>query len=183
MKEIPINYLYEIFDIDFEEGVLRWKTRPLSHFKTRRAFSSWNAKYPGSIAGHKIKKGYFKTSINGTAIFCHRVIYAMFFYEWPTCQVDHINRNRDDNRIKNLRSVTNTGNQKNRKINCNNTSGVMGVRWHSPLSKWSSKIGVNGRKRHLGYFTSKVDAIKSRKDAEIKYGFHENHGRNIEVSK
>jgi hypothetical protein len=59
----------------------------------------------------------------------------------------------------------------------NNTSGVVGVHWHKRHSKWQVQIGTGGKKRTLGYFKNKKDAIDVRKAAEIGYDYHENHGR------
>jgi hypothetical protein len=58
-----------------------------------------------------------------------------------------------------------------------NTSGITGVTWHSQRGKWLAQIWVNGKKVHLGVFLSIDDAARARKDAEIKYSFHENHGK------
>lgn len=61
--------------------------------------------------------------------------------------------------------------------NANNTSGVTGVIWNSHFGKWKAQIGVNGVMVNLGTFTDKEEAITARKDAEVKYCFHENHGK------
>ena len=58
----------------------------------------------------------------------------------------------------------------------NNTSGVTGVSWNRKAGKWDAYIKVNGKRINLGYYVDKQDAIKTRRDAEIKHGFHENHG-------
>jgi len=97
--------------------------------------------------------------------------------EWPQDEIDHINGIRTDNRLVNLRSVTHRENQKNIKRSTCNTSGRVGVRWEGHRSKWRSAIKVDGREKHLGSFDSFAEASAARKAAEIKYGFHKNHGR------
>lgn len=94
-------------------------------------------------------------------------------------EVDHGNHNTLDNRKLNLKISTHQGNSRNRKINYNNKSGHCGVYWDTDNSKWRAHIRVNGKTVNLGRFKNKADAIKSRQAANIKYGFHENHGLSI----
>ena len=90
--------------------------------------------------------------------------------------IDHLNHNRSDNRILNLRSVTRQDNNMNQTLSKHNTSGVMGVSWHKRQQKWCAGIKVKYKKIYLGSFDDKNDAILARKEAELKYGFHDNHG-------
>ena len=92
-------------------------------------------------------------------------------------QVDHINHDRTDNRIENLRLVNANENGKNQKASVRNKSGVVGVSWKKSKNKWHSQIMVNGKQIHLGFFDNIDEAKKARIDAERKYGFHENHGK------
>ncbi len=99
------------------------------------------------------------------------------YNEYPT-QIDHINGNSLDNSISNLRNVTHTENQRNIKIQRNNTSGICGVRLYAynRTKKWVSSIRRNGKTVTLGYFLDLNDAIIARKMAEYEIGFHVNHG-------
>lgn len=92
-------------------------------------------------------------------------------------EVDHINHIRDDDRLRNLRSVTHQENHRNRAVNKNNKSGVVGVHQQKEGGKWRAQIMIDGKQIMLGRFHKKEDAIKARKEAEKKYGFHKNHGR------
>lgn len=97
--------------------------------------------------------------------------------EFPDGEIDHINGNKADNRICNLRCVDHFTNMKNYPLPRNNKSGIIGVSWYKALSKWEAKIQHDGKSIHLGYFDDLDDAAKARKAAEEKYSFHANHGR------
>ena len=90
-------------------------------------------------------------------------------------EIDHINGDRYDNRIINLKEATTSENNRNRRITDRNTSGYVGVVKQG--DKWYAYIKVDGKKIHLGTYNTKDEAIQARKQAEKKYGFHENHGK------
>ena len=96
---------------------------------------------------------------------------------FPSKFTDHINGVRNDNRLVNLREVDPIQNNRNSKRTSLNTSGQMGVGWNKQTQKWRSIVHVEGKGVFLGAFKNKEDAIKVRKQAEIEYGFHKNHGR------
>jgi hypothetical protein len=100
----------------------------------------------------------------------------MFYDRWPD-ELDHINGDKGDNRIVNLREVTRAENNKNKSRYKQNSSGFTGVGWHKVTKKWAAKIRVDGRDYHLGVFASIEAAKEARAAAEKHYGFHENHGR------
>ncbi len=77
-------------------------------------------------------------------------------------QVDHIDNNKDNNRLLNLRWATNSQNQQNRSIGRNNTSGTKGVRWQKGQNRWRAEITINGKLIYLGSFINKDDAINMR---------------------
>lgn len=98
----------------------------------------------------------------------HRDVMNMGEYDGEI-MVDHINRNRLDDRKSNLRVVNCIENARNSNLQINNTSGISGVQWHKRDERWYSTIGINGDKIHLGSFNNKEEAIKSRLNAELKY--------------
>ena len=131
----------------------------------------------GAIAGCKdIINGYIKITIFGKPYLAHRLAFLYVEGEFPQAQVDHINHVRDDNRWENLRPATHTTNQQNRSMNANNISGVCGVHWNKAAKKWVANIRIDGKRKHLGRFVSFDDAVAARVSANIKYGFHFNHG-------
>ena len=181
MKTLSIEYLNELFIPDFEAGTLTWKERPLSHFKTYRSCDAWNNRYSGGVAGCPFTRGYLSIKVDGVNYVAHKIIYGMYYNKWPSNQLDHINGVTHDNRIKNLRHVSQKENSRNQKRYNTNTSGATGVT--KSRDKWKSYIVVNGIFKYLGCHNDWFDAVCARKSADVKYGFNENHGRNIEVSK
>lgn len=97
----------------------------------------------------------------------HRLIYAIVHGEVPSGEVDHINGDRVDNRIENLREVSRSENQHNYKIP--NISGFTGVYWDTQARKWHTQIWVNNRLIYLGLFEDFEEAVQARKMAKIKY--------------
>jgi len=128
-------------------------------------------------AGDIGPNGYRRISFAGSRYKAHRLAWIYVYGEFPNGEIDHINGARTDNRICNLRSVTRTENARNSSLPSNNTSGVIGLSWSKARRKWEAKIKVNQKTIHLGRFADKQDAINARQAANIKYGFHKNHGK------
>ena len=108
---------------------------------------------------------YCNGYVNKKVIVLHRFLLDAQLGQY----VDHINKNTLDNRIENLRFVTNQENGFNRKLGKNNTSGIMGVEWNKQKSKWGAKIKVDYLVRYLGAFDDINDAIVARLRGEKKY--------------
>lgn len=150
----------------------------LKYSKTTGVFS-WKIARGGNNIGDKagtLKDGYIRIRINNKNYYAHRLVWLYVYGEHPLHHIDHKNHNKNDNRFKNLREVTHKENHKNQSIPKHNTSGIVGVVWHKIAKKWNANIRIDKKLIHLGTFANKKDAIKARKDAEIKYGFHKNHG-------
>lgn len=90
--------------------------------------------------------------------------------------IDHINHDKTDNRIENLRQVTHSENHKNRKYR-KNTSGCTGVNIYKRTGKWIVTIAIEGVGTNLGYYSDFFEACCVRKSAEVQHGYHLNHGR------
>lgn len=120
--------------------------------------------------------GYLQGGVGGAVVVAHRAIWAIVHGYWPK-QIDHINGNRSDNRLVNLREVDDAENRKNTALRADNKSGFHGVRWIAPLNKWRVEIKANGKSKHVGVYASKDYAIAARKAAEAALGYHPNHGR------
>lgn len=170
---LPIKTLHKLLVCDAEEGKLYWRTRDVSLFKRDSDCASWNIKYAEKRAFKTRSNGYRTGVIFDKHYSAHRVIFAMHHDKWPYF-IDHINHDRADNRINNLRDASPSENQKNTKMQTNNTSGYTGVIMERGL--WCARITVDGAFKNLGRYKKLEDAISARKKAEKKYGFHANHG-------
>lgn len=159
------NELKKIVEYDIESGVF-------TYLKSRKGGIK-----KGQIAGCKDKNGYIQVRINNVRYYCHRLAFLYMNGYIPEFEVDHINHNRSDNRWENLREVTSTENCKNIPLKSNNISGCMGVYFCNTFHKWVAKIQLNRKNIHLGYFIELHEAVNARKNAEVLYGFHENHGK------
>jgi hypothetical protein len=106
----------------------------------------------GSVAGGVNFKGYITIGIDGKRYTAHRLAFLFMNGEFPSDEVDHANGIRIDNRWSNLREATGSENQQNHKINCNNTSGYLGVCKFTGTNRWLAQIAVNGRNKYLGLF-------------------------------
>lgn len=113
-------------------------------------------------------KGYVvsETNNNGKPVRMHRLVMNCTDKKFD---VDHINHNIIDNRKENLRIVTRSQNQMNMQGRSNNTSGVTGVIFNKSANKWAVAIQKNKKRIHLGVFENFDEAVKVRKEAEIKY--------------
>lgn len=168
----------KILRADFDAGKLFWLPRPAEAFATEHHARTWNTRFAGEEAFSSLSnQGYRHGKIGGQTYKAHRVLWLLYTGEWPDDQLDHINGIRSDNRISNLRPVSNSENCRNQRMSLNNTTGVTGVVWHSSRNKWHARIKVDGKYRHLGLFESFELAVAARKAAEATFGFHENHGR------
>lgn len=170
-REIDVNYLNELLYYNEDEGRLYWKERPYS-----KCFNSRYANKPFGTVG---VRGYYVGSVDNRNYYEHRIIAVMFGILKDISsnfQIDHIDGNPLNNKLENLRAVTHSGNGKNQKMNINNTTGRTGV-WVTPSGKYSAEIVSEGVKYKLGTFETLEEASDARLKAEMKHGFHENHGR------
>jgi len=165
---IEIDLLRQLLDYDHLTGLFSWKSRPPEMFDTDALCAAWNSCYAGKPALQGENLGYRRGIILGRRFRSHRVAWAIYYGEWPNDQIDHINGIKTDNRIVNLRVVDASKNARNRKIPKNNRSGTVGVRFKPDIRKWTASISVNGKRKYLGVYERKEDAIKARKLWEAK---------------
>lgn len=119
----------------------------------RRVFDGTKGMRAGDVAGGVNPNGYWVIRIDGVSYSAHRLAWLYVYGEWPDQQVDHTNAVKDDNRIANLRDLSPSANQQNRKTPLpNNKLGVLGV---SPRKgKFRARITVEGRVIELGKFAT-----------------------------
>ena len=178
-KPLPSpEVLRQLLRYEPETGKLFWKKRGPEWFSSSQYQKTWNSQYSHKEVGCRNKvDGYRFFSCRGVLIKTHRAIWAMVHDEWPFVAIDHINGIRTDNRIENLRSVTRQENQRNMQTPSHNSTGAMGVTWDKKNRKWRATIQVSRKSISIGRYRCITSAIIARKAAEVKYGFHENHGR------
>ena len=156
-NELTAEYLRSILHYDPATGIFTRKVRTSNSVKV------------GDVAGCPEGGGYLQIKLQSRKYKAHRLAWLYVYGSWPKDQLDHINRNRSDNRISNLREATNKQNNQNRSKSSNNTSGHPGVSWHKRDSKWQATIKHNQKQTHLGYFSTLEEAISARKAAEKLY--------------
>lgn len=132
----------------------------------------------GDIAGGKTEQGYIRIRVDGKKYLGHRLAWLYVYGRWPRDQIDHINHDRADNRLENLREVSSQTNCRNQSVRPDNNSGFTGISWDKDAGKWKSQIVALGKKINLGRYSDISDAVKVRSDAECRFGYHKNHGLN-----
>ena len=175
MSHRPMDFeeMDRLFSYDAETGEIR--------NKVDRGVAGAMAK-AGAIATCRSSKGYLQVQVTKdgrrTCYKAHRVAWLLHYREDPgEMQIDHVDRDRKNNRISNLRLVNHQGNMMNLPKRSDNTSDVTGVGWHKANGKWQVRIADRGKEQYLGIFTDKFEAICARKSAENRLGYHENHGK------
>lgn len=123
----------------------------------------------GKIAGSRNSSGYILIHLNGAKYRAHRLAWLYIHHTWPGKMLDHINGNKSDNRISNLRLATRSQNFCNRGKNSNNTSGYKGVSWNKRDKNWTVHICVNRKQRHGGSFKVKEDAVLAYNKLAVRY--------------
>ena len=137
--------LKELFDYDAATGHLIWKV------------DRGTNKMKGKIAGYVNVQGYRDVSVNRVIYREHRIIWMWHFGKMPLLEIDHINSNKSDNRIENLRKANRSENGQNiKKAQLNNKIGFLGV--YKSKNKWRARIQVNCKKIHIGLFDTPEEA-------------------------
>lgn len=158
IKTLPsAEELRALLSYDEQTGDLRWK----------RVRARAHRIKVGEVAGSMTDRGYLAVGIRRRQYLAHRVIWKMVTGSDPVDQIDHVDGNRTNNRLANLRPATNGQNRYNTKLAKNNKSGVKGVSWDRGRA-WVSYITAGGPQIRLGRFKNKNDAILARCSAEAQ---------------
>ena len=153
-KSLTQDYLKELFE--YFNGDIYWK------------LSRSNVIKVGKKAGYLNPNMYLSTSIDGKLYLNHRLIFLMHHGYLPK-YIDHIDGNPSNNKIENLREVTNSQNCQNSKKRINNLSGTKGVHWHKKNKKWRVQIKVNGKIKSCGLYVDLELAELVASEARNKY--------------
>jgi hypothetical protein len=122
----------------------------------------------GKIAGFT-RNGYIIICINQKEYRAHRLAWLYVYGKMPIKFIDHINLNKSDNKISNLREATKSENAMNVKLSSKNKSGYKGVSWNKEKNKWKVALKLNGKQKHFGYFNDLEFASLIAKEAIDKY--------------
>ena len=163
----------------YEDGDLYWNEKPATSQESKR----WNTRHANSKAGALDSYGYRQIKVTHGGVsrlyLAHRLVWLMFYGYWPTKEIDHIDGNRTNNRIENLREATRTENNKNASVRKDSPFGIRGVQRDCTGKKYLATVNIDKKIVRLGIFVDFFEACCARKSAEIKYGYHPNHGRSI----
>lgn len=168
MLELRYEEVARLFTYDRETGVLYWGIR--NRNTIRRNYVAGSSK--GTKDGHR------RVGIKGKIYQEHRLIMMLCFGHIPeNAEIDHINHVRDDNRLCNLRFVTRSENQRNQSVSSKSTTGVTGVYFSKSRNKFIAQIKVNRQVHYLGCYNTLEEAAAARAEANLKFNFHNNHGK------
>ena len=153
-KSLTQEYLHHLFD--YKDGHLYWKNP--NSYRTPK----------GKMAGTLTTTGYYQTKINRNIYLNHRLIYLYHYGNLPK-YIDHIDIDKKNNKIENLRETTPSDNKKNVGVSKSNTSGYKNVYWHKQCKKWGVRLVVNGKPKHIGLFENLELSDLVAQEARDKY--------------
>lgn len=146
-----------------EDGRLYWRPRPREMFDSMRIWKSWNGRYAGRPALTADNgNGYRFGVILYSRVYAHHAVWCLAKGQWPSSELDHIDRDRSNNRPENLRTVTHRENCQNLGMRSTNTSGHSNVSWRADRGAWVVRKRVDGKLKHVGLFQSLIEAVAAR---------------------
>ena len=149
------SYLMDCLCYDCESGIFTWKIKKSGSKGINNAAGGSNGRY-------------MRIVVNGKKFYAHRLAWLFHYGDYQSGIIDHINGNKTDNRICNLRDVSYSTNGLNRHNQANNKSGSIGVSFSNTRNRWVARIVRNRIVTHIGYFTKKEDAISAYESKKIE---------------
>ena len=150
-----ITQLDVVKNFTYKDGNLYWK-KPRSGIQVK------------DKAGSLDTKGYLRIRFNGKKYLNHRLIFLMHYGYLPE-MLDHIDQNKLNNCIENLRQSTREENSYNKPLSKNNKSGQKNVHWHTKSKRWVVSIGFNKKVKYIGLFKDLELASLVAQEARDKY--------------
>ena len=159
-------------DIETIKNIFEYKNGKLFYINKTHKFSKIKI---GDEAGSLYSNGYLNVKLQNKRYGVHRLVFAMHNGYFPK-MLDHIDGNKLNNNIENLRPATRSENSSNRGLMTNNTSGIKGVAWHKTSNKWEASCQVNKKRVKIGYFDELSEAEKAVKSfREQHHGVYARH--------
>lgn len=155
---IDVADLHNYLTCDFSTGRMFWKIRPAEMFEQEFVAKRWNDRYAGKEAFTSNDNGYRVGNINRVRYQAHRVVFALGHGRWPSALIDHIDLDRSNNRLDNLREATRQQNTWNKGLTVQNASGFKGVSLDRGTGRWISQVQHMGKVHFIGRFDSPEDA-------------------------
>jgi hypothetical protein len=153
MSKLTQERLKELLHYNPETGIF---TRKCNRGNTKK----------GDIAGTPNTKGYLRLEICKKPYLNHRLAWLYVYGYFPENEIDHIDRDKTNNKISNLKEASRSCNMRNTKLFITNTSGVKGVAWDKYVGKWAARITVNLKFKGLGSYNNFDNAVCARLAAE-----------------
>lgn len=151
MQTITLEKLQSLLQYDKDTGEFYWKYNPAKQI-------SWNTRYAGKLAGGLNTQGYWVIRIDNILYRAHHLAWVYVQGYWTKYELDHIDGNRANNKIANLREATRRENARNMSSHKGSTSKYKGVCWHS--NAWRATIWDGSKQINLGRYKSEEEAAK-----------------------
>jgi HNH endonuclease/AP2 domain len=159
MRELTSARLREVLDYDPATGLF---TRRIASGRVKA----------GDIAGGADRNGHIRIFVDGRLHAAHRLVWLHVFGAWPALDIDHIDGARNNNRLANLRDVSKSANMQNqRRPQCRNTTGFLGVTFNKRRGKFQAQIGTKERRKYIGLFDTAESAHAAY--LQVKRQLHE----------
>ena len=158
MTNLTRDNLLQDIHYDPDTGVMTWVSAKAYYAQVR-----------GKNAGTVGVNGYIHIKYKRKTLLGHQLAWFIHYRIWPDHYIDHINGDRSDNRIQNLREATAAQNMWNSRAKATNTSGYKGVHWFRKTGKWRAAITVNRKFHSLGLYSDKEDAKAAYDAAAAKF--------------
>lgn len=164
----PPDFLREMLDYNPDTGEFHWRERPRSHFASNKIWRRWNTVSAGKSAGWLTAYGYIRIRLNAGhgSMTAHRVAWSLMHDGDEPEMIDHIDGDKLNNRINNLRAATRGDNLANSRLRVDNTVGAKGI--SKRKFGYVVRITRHGKRHNVGCYATLTEATEARREAAIR---------------